>query len=201
MEPLRSIESAALPLDHDNVDTDVITPMKRIMEGLEAMIAHAFEPLRFLPDGTPDPKFPLNDPARRGARILIAGRNFGCGSSRETAVWAIAGLGVRCLIAPSFGDIFFANCFKNGLLPIVVGEAEARRLMEMAADAAASFTVDLEAREIRPPRGAPIPFSISAVRREGLLNGLDEIGLALRRQKAIEEFVTKDRATRPWIYR
>ena len=201
MEPFRTLASRAVALDHDNIDTDVITPMRRIMEGMDSMIAHAFEPLRFLPDGAPDPAFPFNEPARRGAQILIAGRNFGCGSSRETAVWAIAGLGIRCVVASSFGDIFFANCFKNGLLPIVVGEAEARRLMELADDATALFTVDLEAREIRPPRGAPIPFAISAVRREALLGGLDEIGLTLRREKAIDEFVTRDRAARPWIYR
>jgi len=201
VEPLRTITSPAMVLDHDNVDTDVITPAGRILEGLDSMVAHAFEALRFLPDGTPDPTFPFNDPARRGAQILIAGRNFGCGSSRETAVWAIAGLGIRVVVAPSFGDIFFANCFKSGLLPIVIGENDTRQLMAMAADASASFVVDLAAREIRPPRGVPISFAISAVRREALLHGLDEIGLTLRRQDAIDAFVARDRRARPWIYR
>lgn len=201
MEPLRIIESSAVPLDQDNVDTDVITPARRILEGLDSMVAHAFEPLRFLADGTPDPRFPFNEAARRGAQILIAGRNFGCGSSRETAVWAIAGLGIRCIAAPSFGDIFFANCFKNGMLPIIVGESDARRLMTMAADPAASFTVDLEAQVIRPPSGGPIHFAVSAVRREALLHGVDEIGLALRRQDSIDAFVARDRRARPWIYR
>jgi 3-isopropylmalate/(R)-2-methylmalate dehydratase small subunit len=201
MEPLRIVESRAAVVDHDNVDTDVITPARRILEGLDSMIAHAFEPLRFRADGTPDPRFSFNDPARRGARILLAGRNFGCGSSRETAVWAIAGLGIRCIVAPSFGDIFFANCFKNGLLPIVVDEQQMRRLMEMAGDAAALFAVDLEAREIRPPRGAAIPFSVSEVRREALLRGADEIGLAMRRRESIDAFVARDRVLRPWIYR
>jgi 3-isopropylmalate/(R)-2-methylmalate dehydratase small subunit len=199
MEPFRRIESAAIPLDHDNVDTDVITPAGRIMEGIESMIAHAFEPLRFLSDGSPDPQFPFNDPAFDGAEILVAGRNFGCGSSRETAVWAIAGLGIRCVIAASFGDIFFANCFKNGLLPIVLREQEVRRIMA-AAVPAALFSVDLEACRIGLPDGSVVAFPISGIRREALLHGLDDLGLALRRRDAIEAFAARDRAARPWIY-
>lgn len=199
MEPFTRIESQAIPIDHDNVDTDVITPAGRILEGLESMIAHAFEPLRFLPDGSPDPNFPFNDRAFEGAKILVAGRNFGCGSSRETAVWAIAGLGIRCVIAASFGDIFFANCFKNGLLPIVLREQEVRRIMAAAVPTAA-FSVDLEECEIGLPDGSAVRFSISGIRREALLNGLDDLGLALRRRDAIEAFAVRDRAARPWIY-
>ncbi len=117
MEKLVRVKGLAAPLLVHSVDTDVISPMKRLLEGGDAFVRYAFEPLRYLQDGSENPEFPLNQERYRGANILLAGANFGCGSSRETAVWAIAGLGFRCIIASSFGDIFYNNCFQNGMLP------------------------------------------------------------------------------------
>ena len=203
MEPLRVVRGAAAPLLLESIDTDVITPMQRILEGPEALVRYAFEPLRYRPDGSPDPDFPLNQEAYRGAPILLAGSNFACGSSRETAVWALKGLGVRCVIAPSFGDIFFKNCFKNGLLPVRLDRAE---LEALAAEArpvggvAPELVVDLEAQRITSPSGRQLPFSVNPLRREGLLAGLDELALTLRREETIAAFQREDRRRRPWTY-
>ena len=200
MDRLVRVESLAVPLLVDDIDTDVITPMRRILEGLPAMVEHAFEALRFAADGTPNPACPLNDPRYAGAEILVAGRNFGCGSSRETAVWAIKGLGVRCIIAPSFGDIFRSNCFKNGVLPLTLPAADVAALAAEARLASGRFVVDLEACRITTPSGRAFSFAVSALRREALLEGLDDLALTQRRDDALRAFERTDRARRPWVY-
>ncbi len=209
MEKFTRIESLAVPLLLDDVDTDVITPLRRILEGLPSMVEHAFEVLRFRTDGSPDPASPLNDPRYAGAAILLAGRNFGCGSSRETAVWAIAGLGIRCIVAPSFGDIFHSNCFKNGVLPIVLGTGDLAALGAEAVQAAdratgdplsPRFTVDLETCTLIAPSGRAWTFEVNPLRREALLEGLDDLALTLRRIEALESFEERDRRERPWAY-
>lgn len=198
MQPFTRITGTAAPLLLHSIDTDVISPMKRLLEGGDALVRYAFEPLRYLPDGRPNPGFPLNRPAWKGASILLAGPNFACGSSRETAVWALAGLGFRCVIAPSFGDIFFKNCFQNGLLAIVLPLPEVEAL---AAEAeSGGFAVDLERREITAPSGRSVPFDVHPRRRHALLAGLDEIELTLQREPAIAAFQARDRRARPWIY-
>ena len=200
MDKLTRIESLAVPLLLDDVDTDVITPLRRILEGIPSMVEHAFEVLRFRSDGSPEPGCVLNDPRFKGAEILLAGRNFGCGSSRETAVWAIRGLGVRCIVAPSFGDIFHSNCFKNGVLPIVLPAVEVAALGEEAGQAAGTFVVDLEACRLTTPRGRSAVFEINGLRRAALLQGLDDLGLTLQRLDAIDAFENRDREGRPWAY-
>jgi len=199
MDRLVCIESLALPLLLDDVDTDVITPLPRILEGMESMVEHAFEAIRFRADGTPDPSCVLNDARWTGAQILLAGRNFGCGSSRETAVWAVKGMGFRVVIASSFGDIFHSNCFKNGVLPIVLPHVDVNALGQEAQSANGVFTVNLEQCRATSPSGREFPFQVSPLRREALLEGLDDLALTLRRASAIEAFETAYRKRRPWV--
>ncbi|MCG8592012.1 MAG: 3-isopropylmalate dehydratase small subunit [Proteobacteria bacterium] len=199
MEPFETITSRAAPLLVDNVDTDVITPMKRVMQGREAIVKYAFEPLRFEADGTPRADFPLNDPAYADARILVVGSNFGCGSSRETAVWAVAGLGYRCVLGTGFGDIFFSNCFKNGVLPVVLSQ-EDFAAVAAAAEAAQELTVSLEEQIIRLPGERSLPFPVAPIRKEALRLGLDDLGLVLRRLDPIERFEARDCDARPWAH-
>jgi len=198
MERFTSVQGRAIPLLVPDIDTDVITPIKRVMQGGDALTRYAFESLRYREDGSPDPECPLNQEAYREAPILLAGANFACGSSRETAVWAVRGLGIRCIIAPSFGEIFFDSCFENGLLPIALPVAE---LDALAAEAAAGeLCVDLERCEITPPSGRVIPFSVHPLQREALLSGRDSIELTLSREPEIEAFQLRDRELRPWVY-
>jgi 3-isopropylmalate/(R)-2-methylmalate dehydratase small subunit len=198
MEPWTNITGVAAPLLVESIDTDVISPMNRLLEGRDALLKYAFEPLRYRQDGTPNPDFVLNQPEYQGARILLAGANFACGSSRETAVWAIVGLGFRCVIAPSFGDIFFKNCFQNGVLPVVLLAAEIRALASETR--AGAFQVDLERCKITAPSGREIEFVVHPLRRAALLAGLDEIGVTLERASEISAFQKRDREARPWIY-
>ena len=200
MDRLVLLESTALPFPVDNVDTDVITPIRRILEGLPSMVEHAFEPLRFAADGSLNPACALNDPRWKDAGILLAGRNFGCGSSRETAVWAVRGLGFRCVIAPSFGDIFRSNCFKNGVVAIVLAAEQVTALVEEARAGTKRFRVDVERCEVTAPGGRTFAFELSPLRREALLEGLDDLALTLRRSAAIEHFEDVDRVRRPWVY-
>jgi 3-isopropylmalate/(R)-2-methylmalate dehydratase small subunit len=203
VEPLRTVRGRAVPLLHDGIDTDVITPMKRILEGPQALVRYAFEPLRYRPDGSLDPDCALNQEAYRGAKILLAGANFGCGSSRETAVWAIVGLGLRCVVAPSFGDIFFNNCFKNGVLPIAFGRETVEALAAEARPAsgpAPEFVVRLEDQTLETPSGRRLDFEVNPLRRQGLLEGLDDLDLTLQRRAAIEAFQERDRGQRPWVW-
>jgi 3-isopropylmalate/(R)-2-methylmalate dehydratase small subunit len=198
MERFQSFASKAVPLLIDNVDTDVITPIGRVLQGRAATIEYAFEPLRFGADGALRSDCPLNDPAYAGARILIAGDNFGCGSSRETAVWAVQGMGFAAVIAPSFGGIFFSNCFKNGVLPIALAAEDVAALAAVAAGGG-EVLVDLEGERVA---AAAIDrrFEISPLRKEALLGGLDDLGLILRRERALEAFEARDQLERPWVY-
>ena len=198
MERFTSVQGRAIPLLVPDIDTDVITPIKRVMQGGDALTRYAFESLRYREDGSPDPGCPLNQEAYREAPILLAGANFACGSSRETAVWAVRGLGIRCIIAPSFGEIFFDSCFENGLLPIALPVAE---LDTLAAEAAADeLRVELERCEITAPSGRVIQFSVHPLQREALLSGRDSIELTLSREPEIEAFQLRDRELRPWVY-
>ena len=198
MEPFTSVQGRAIPLLVPDIDTDVITPIKRVMQGGDALTRYAFESLRYKEDGSPDPECPLNQEAYREAPIMLAGANFACGSSRETAVWAVRGLGIRCVIAPSFGEIFFDSCFENGLLPIALPVAE---LDALAAEAGTGeLRVELERCEITAPSGRVIPFSVHPLQREALLSGRDSIELTLSREPEIEAFQLRDRELRPWVY-
>jgi len=205
VERLTRIESVAAPLMLQNVDTDVIIPMRRIATARRGqdLSRYAFEPLRYGPegaDGPENPDFVLNRPELRGAEILIAGENFGCGSSREPAVWVVQGLGFRVIIAPSFGDIFFGNCFQRGVLPIVLPRSTVDAFAEAALEPGAHFVVDLERCEVTTPAGECVPFEVNALRREALLEGLDDIGITRRREAEIAAFQSVDRERHPWVY-
>jgi 3-isopropylmalate/(R)-2-methylmalate dehydratase small subunit len=196
MEKFLTLSSVAAPFPQKNVDTDFIIRVERCTgTPRDQLGAYAFEMARFLPDGSENPDFVLNQPRHRGAKILVCGEFFGTGSSREMAVWAIAGMGIRCLIAPSFGQIFYGNCFQNGLLPIVLAPAVVNELMQEAADGK-TFEVDLEKQTIN----GRVRFDIAPRRRKMLLEGLDELGLTLAMEPKIAAFEAEDRKRRPWIY-
>ena len=195
MEKFSSLTSIAAPMPQKNVDTNLIIRVERCTgTPREQLGDYAFEMVRFLKDGSLNPEFVLNQPRYRGARILVCGEFFGTGSSREMAVWALAGMGIRCLIAPSYGEIFRGNCFQNGLLPIVLPAPDVEKLLKKAADG--PFTVDLERQTIN----GSIPFEISPRRKKMLLEGLDELGLTLAMEPKIAAFEAADRERRPWIY-
>ena len=201
MEPFRKLTGVAAPLPMINVDTDKIIP-KQFLKTIKrtGLGAHLFDEMRFTPDGTEIPDFVLNKPAYRAAEVLIAGDNFGCGSSREHAPWALLDFGIRCVIAPSYADIFYNNCFKNGILPIILPKQQVEALMGQAEQGSnARFTVDLEANEIIAPDGARIAFEIDPFRRQCLLDGLDDIGLTLERETSITGFEDKHRTSQPWL--
>ncbi len=203
MERFTTLTGVAAPLDKINVDTDAIIPKIHLRTikrtGLGAAL---FEEWRFREDGSENPDFVLNQPPYRDAKILIAGENFGCGSSREHAPWALLDFGIRCVIAPSFADIFFNNAFKNGILLITLPKEQVEALMADARDREnPELTIDLERQEIRRPNGAVVPFEIDPFRKRCLLEGLDDIGLTLEREAAIAEFEAQRRATQPWLER
>jgi len=198
MEKFTVVRGIAASLPQPNVDTDVIIRVERcVRTPKEELGRYAFEALRFRADGSLNPEFVLNRDPWQTAKILICGENFGCGSSREMAVWAIAGMGVRCVIAPSFGEIFHGNCFQNGLLAISLERRTVESLARLAADSAtAIFTVDLERQRIN----GDVPFEIDPLHRQALLEGLDAIGLTLAREAEIAAFQAADRERRPWVY-
>jgi 3-isopropylmalate/(R)-2-methylmalate dehydratase small subunit len=200
MEKFTKLTGVAAPLPIVNVDTDMIIPkdyLKTIQRtGLKKGL---FAEMRFNEDGSENPDFVLNKSAYRDAQILVAGDNFGCGSSREHAPWALLDFGIRCVISTSFADIFYNNCFKNGILPITVSEDDLEKLMDDASRGAnATLTVDLEAMEIRGPDGGRITFELDDFKRHCLLNGLDDIGLTMEKADSIAAFEHKNATARPW---
>ncbi len=200
MEKFDRLTGVAAPLEIMNVDTDMIIPKQFLKTIARTGLGKGlFSEMRYRDDGSENPDFVLNRPAYRNAKIIIAGDNFGCGSSREHAPWALLDFGVRCVISTSFADIFYNNCFKNGILPIKVSAADLEKLMDDAARGAnATLTIDLRAQEIRGPDGGVIKFEIDPFRKHCLLEGLDEIGLTLQKADKITDFESRVAAARPW---
>jgi 3-isopropylmalate/(R)-2-methylmalate dehydratase small subunit len=201
MQKFTQLTGVAAPLPMINVDTDMIIP-KQFLKTIQrtGLGKHLFDEMRYTPQGAEIPEFVLNKPAYRKSQILIAGENFGCGSSREHAPWALLDFGIRCVIAPSFADIFFGNCFKNGILPIVLPQSEIDKLLDDASRGAnAVISVDLEKQEIRGPDGGCIRFDVDPFRKQCLLNGWDDIGLTLRHAGAVDDYETRRKLSEPWL--
>ncbi len=201
MEKFTKLTGVAAPLPLVNVDTDAIIP-KQFLKTIQrsGLSKGLFYDMRFDEAGNPKPGFVLDQPAYKDARILVAGENFGCGSSREHAPWALLDAGIRCIIAPSFADIFYNNCFKNGILPIALPQEQVDLLMDDAERGAnAVVTVDLENQTITGPDGGEISFEIDAFRKHCLLNGLDDIGLTLERAAKIDDYEARRDTTQPWL--
>jgi 3-isopropylmalate/(R)-2-methylmalate dehydratase small subunit len=200
VQPFTVITGPAATLLRANIDTDVIIRIERLTSvAREQLGRYAFEALRYRRDGSEDPDFVLNRPMYRDAPILIAGANFGCGSSREGAVWALMATGLRCVIASSFGDIFYNNCFQNGLLPVVLPEAIVRNLAAQT-EQGASLTIGLLDCAITLPGGEKVSFEIDTARRQALIEGLDDISRTLRQRADIVAWQSRDRAARSWIW-
>ena len=210
MTPFTTHRGLVAPIDRENVDTDAIIP-KQFLKSIHktGFGPNLFDEWRYLDKGEPgqdpasrkpNPDFVLNQPRYTGASVLLARKNFGCGSSREHAPWAIGQYGFRALIAPSYADIFFNNCFKNGILPIVLPEAQVYRLFnEVEAFPGFELTIDLERQTVVLPQGDALPFEVQAFRKYCLLNGLDDIGLTLRHKDKIAAFEAERLATKPWL--
>ncbi len=196
MEAFTVVRGAAAPLLLPDINTDVISPAHG---GKGSMVANAFAPLRYLPDGADNPDFVLNQELFEGAPILLAGHNFGCGSSRESAVWSLLELGIRCVIAESFADIFHGNCFHNGVLPIMLAADEFAALARQASGGEA-VEVDLQTCRISAPGGLTIAFAVNPTRRMQLLECLDDLDMGIRRRAQVEAFQGADRNRRPWVY-
>ena len=202
MEKFTKLTGIAAPLPMINVDTDKIIPARFLKTIKRTGLGSAlFEAIRFKKDGSEDPDFILNKPAYRKAQILVTGENFGCGSSREHAVWALLDFGIRCVIAPEFADIFHNNAPKNGILCIKLPQTVVDELMKDAEKGAnARLTVDLDAQEITRPNGEKVPFKVDPFVRHCLLNGLDDIGLTLEKAPAIKSFEDAQKSKTPWLY-
>ncbi len=203
MQSFTRLTAVAAPLPMINVDTDMIIPKQFLKTIKRSGLGESlFFEMRYDDAGSEKPDFVLNRGPYRNARILIAGDNFGCGSSREHAPWALLDFGIRCVIAPSFADIFYNNCFKNGILPIVLPGEQVDALMALAAgEGGATLSVDLERQEITAPDGATMPFDVDPFRKSCLLGGLDEIGLTLQKAPAIAAFEERHKASQPWLFR
>jgi 3-isopropylmalate/(R)-2-methylmalate dehydratase small subunit len=203
-KPFNKLTAIAAPIMRANIDTDVIIRIERLVgNSVRGSLGKwAFGALRYLADGSENPEFILNREPYRQAEILVTGQNFGCGSSREGAVWSLQEMGIRAVIGSSFGDIFFANCFQNGILPIIVDKQTAENLAAEieATQGAGKVSIDLESQTITTPEGKTLRFEIDPRRREGLLQGLDEVLLTLQRDHEIRSFQEADRAARPWIH-
>jgi len=211
MEAFQTLSGIVVPLDRSNVDTDAIIP-KQFLKSIRrsGFGPNLFDEWRYLDHGEPgmdcagrplNPDFVLNDPRYQGASILLARENFGCGSSREHAPWALLDYGIRVVIAPSFADIFYNNCFKNGILPIVLPAGQVDELFRKAGGVEAlRLEVDLEARTIRDPRDEVIEFEVDDFRRHCLLHGLDDIGLTLQHVGAIRDYEQRHRQRAPWLF-
>jgi 3-isopropylmalate/(R)-2-methylmalate dehydratase small subunit len=201
MEKFVKLTGVAAPMPLVNIDTDMIIP-KQFLKTIKrsGLGVNLFDEMRYDDNGEEIPDFVLNQPAYRDAKILVAGDNFGCGSSREHAPWALLDFGIRCVISTSFADIFYNNCFKNGILPIALPQEEVDKLMDDAERGSnAVLTVDLENQEITGPDGGTIAFEVDPWRKHCLLNGLDDIGLTMEKATAIDAFEAKAAAERPWV--
>mgnify|MGYP003607095214 CR=1 FL=1 len=201
MDKFTTLTGIAAPMPLVNIDTDMIIP-KQFLKTIHrsGLGKHLFDEMRYNPDGTENPDFVLNQPAWRDAQIIVAGDNFGCGSSREHAPWALLDFGIRCVISTSFADIFYNNCFKNGILPIVMPQEAVDLLMADAQKGAnARITVDLESQTVTTSDGQSLSFDIDPFRKHCLLNGLDDIGLTLEKAAAIDAFEAQLAQSRPWI--
>ncbi len=201
MQPFTKLTGIAAPLPLANVDTDKIIPA-RFLKTIKrtGLGKNLFDTLRFTPDGAERPDFVLNQEPWRKAEVLVAGPNFGCGSSREHAPWALLDFGIRCVIAPDFADIFHNNCFKNGILPVKLPQAVCDALMEDAKlGANARVTIDLERQVVVRPNGEEIRFEVDAFRKHCLLHGLDDVGLTMQKGTAIDAYEAKRRDEAPWM--
>lgn len=201
MDTFTKLSGVAAPMNIMNIDTDMIIP-KNYLKTIKrsGLGKHAFAEMRYNEDGSENPDFVLNKPAYRTAQVIVAGENFGCGSSREHAPWALLDFGIRCVISTSFADIFFNNCFKNGILPIKVTQEQLDLLMEDADKGAnAVLEIDLENQQISRPNGEKISFDVDAFRKHCLLNGLDDIGLTMEKGTMIDSFEEKRKVDRPWL--
>jgi len=201
MEKFTTLRGVAAPLIRTNIDTGaIIAPIYMLSTSID-LGAKLFANWRYDAQGAEIPDFVLNQPRYRAARILLAGPNFGCGSSREGAVWALMRFGIRCVIAPSFGEIFYSNACQNGLLPVTLGESQVQALADATSAAPEPMlTVDLVACRIDPPSGEPIAFDVPPDRRAALLEGLDETSLILRHEGEIDEFQQHARTEQPWLF-
>lgn len=200
MEKFTKLTGVAAPLPIINIDTDMIIPKDYLKTIKRTGLGKGlFAEMRFNEDGSENPDFVLNKPAYRNAQILVAGDNFGCGSSREHAPWALLDFGIRCVISTSFADIFYNNCFKNGILPIKVSQEDLDKLMDDASRGAnATLSIDLESMTISGPDGGSITFELDEFKRHCMLNGLDDIGLTMEKSDNISVFEKKTSANRPW---
>ena len=200
MEKFTQLTGVAAPMPMINIDTDKIFPAIHLRTIKRTGLSkHLFEEIRFRPDGSENPDFILNQGPYRQAKIIVAGDNFGCGSSREHAPWALLDFGIRCVISTSFADIFFNNCFKNGILPIKVSKEDLAKLMDDAERGAnATISIDLEKQEIRGPDGGMVKFEIDSFRKHCLLNGLDDIGITLEKRDRIARYEEQAALARPW---
>jgi 3-isopropylmalate/(R)-2-methylmalate dehydratase small subunit len=201
MDKFTTLTGVAAPLPIVNVDTDMIIPKQYLKTIKRTGLGKGlFSEMRYRDDGSDNPDFVLNKPAYRKAKILVAGDNFGCGSSREHAPWALKDFGISCVISTSFADIFYNNCFQNGILPVVVSPEDLEKLMDDASRGAnATLTVDLAAQKIHGPDGGVVRFEIDPFRKHCMLNGLDGIGLTMEKVPAIAAFEDRMRAGRPWV--
>ena len=202
MQKFKKLTSVAAPLPMINIDTDCIIP-KQFLKTIKrtGLGKNLFYELRYDEQGKDKPDFVLNKPAYKGAQILVTGENFGCGSSREHAPWALLDYGIRCVISTSFADIFYNNCFQNGILPIKVSPEDLEKLFDDAERGAnATLTIDLEKQEIRGPDGGCIKFELDAFRKHCLLNGLDDIGLTMQKAANIDSFEAKAKVGQPWLW-
>jgi 3-isopropylmalate/(R)-2-methylmalate dehydratase small subunit len=201
MDKFTEMTGVAAPMDMINIDTDMVIP-KQYLTTVErtGLGKGLFHEMRYNKDGSDNPDFVLNKPAYKNATILVAGENFGCGSSREHAPWALLDFGFRCVIAPSFADIFYNNCFKNGILPIRLPQEDVDKLMDDAERGAnAIVTVDLESQTITGPDGGEITFEVEEFKKHCLLNGLDDVGLTMEHEDKITSFEDDRKVTQPWL--
>ena len=201
MQKFDKLTGVAAPMNMINVDTDMIIP-KNFLKTIKrsGLGKNLFDEMRFDREGNENPDFVLNKPAYREAKIIVAGDNFGCGSSREHAPWALLDFGIRCVISTSFADIFYNNCFKNGILPIKVSKEQLDDLMDDAERGAnATLSIDLESQTIQGPDGGEVKFEVDEFRKHLLLNGLDDIGLTLQKVDKVDSFEERQNASQPWL--